>query len=81
MAQFIRIGETLINLQWVRAVEHAGDGRLNVYISEDRASGLVMRFSGAEAAEAWALLCEPGRVNLLNDPPGPTGPDRDTGSA
>ena len=38
MSPFVRIGESLINLRWVRAVEYA-DGRMNVYLSEDRATG------------------------------------------
>jgi len=53
MPQFVRIGESLVNLEWVRAVEYAGDGRMNVYLSEDRATGLVLCFSGEEAREAW----------------------------
>lgn len=56
MAQFIRIGESIINLEWVRAIEYASDGRMNVWLSEDRATGLVLRYSGDEAREAWAVL-------------------------
>ena len=56
MNQFVRIGDSLINLDWVRAVEYDGDGRMNVYLSEDRPTGLVLRFSGEEARLAWDLL-------------------------
>ena len=56
MAQFIRIGESIINVDWIRAVEYAGDGRMNVWLSEDRSTGLVLRYSGEEAREAWAVL-------------------------
>jgi hypothetical protein len=65
MAQFIRIGESLINLDWVRAVEYASDGRMNVYLSEDRATGLVLRYSGEEARQAWELLMKSGTVPVL----------------
>lgn len=69
MSQFVRIGESLINLQWVRAVEYADDGRMNVYLSEDRATGLVLRFSGEEAREAWVALTGSQDVRLINPPP------------
>lgn len=68
MAQFVRIGESLVNLDWVRAVEYAGDGRMNVWLSEDRATGLVLRFSGDEASEAWTVLTASKSVALLNPP-------------
>lgn len=29
---------------------------MNVWLSEDRATGLVLRYSGDEAREAWAVL-------------------------
>jgi hypothetical protein len=63
---FIRVGDSLINLNWVRAIEHSGDGRLNVYLSEDRATGLVLRFSGHEAREAWAALCAAGSLPVID---------------
>ena len=69
MAQFIRIGESIVNLEWVRAVEYAGDGRMNVWLSEDRATGLVLRFSGEEASEAWAVLTNSRDVPVLNAAP------------
>ena len=69
MAQFIRIGESLINLDWVRAVEYAGDGRMNVWLSEDRATGLVLRYSGEEAREAWEVLTQSGQIPVINPPP------------
>jgi hypothetical protein len=69
MAQFIRIGESVINLDWVRAIEYAGDGRMNVWLSEDRATGLVLRYSGEEAREAWDVLTKSGSIPVLNAPP------------
>ena len=66
MAQFIRIGESLINLDWVRAVEYAGDGRMNVWLSEDRSTGLVLRYSGEEAREAWDVLSANRDVPVIN---------------
>ena len=75
MAQFIRIGESLINLDWVRAVEYAGDGRMNVWLSEDRSTGLVLRYSGTEASEAWAVLNNNKDLPVLN--PAPLDPGRD----
>ena len=66
MSQFIRIGDSLIALDWIRAVEYAGDGRLQIFLSEDRHGGLVMRYSGAEAEEAWSTLCDPRRIALIN---------------
>jgi hypothetical protein len=66
MAQFIRIGDSLINLTWIRAVEYAGDGRLQIYLSEDRGAGLVLRYSGEEAREAWVTLSDPARVPVIN---------------
>ena len=68
MNQFVRIGESLVNLRWVRAVEYADDGRMNVYLSEDRATGLVLRFSGEEARAAWELLTRSGAVPVLPPP-------------
>jgi hypothetical protein len=69
MSQFIRIGESLINLDWVRAIEYAGDGRMNVWLSEDRATGLVLRYSAEEAREAWDVLTKNGQIPVLNAPP------------
>lgn len=66
MPQLIRIGESIINLEWVRAVEYAGDGRMNVWLSEDRATGLVLRYSGDEAREAWAVLNRNHEVPVIN---------------
>jgi len=71
MPQFIRIGESLINLEWVRAIEYAGDGRMNVWLAEDRASGLVLRYSGEEAREAWAVLTNNKDIQVLNALPLP----------
>jgi hypothetical protein len=65
MNQFVRIGDSLINLEWVRAVEYDGDGRMNVYLSEDRPTGLVLRFSGEEARLAWDLLTTSGLVPVI----------------
>jgi hypothetical protein len=65
MPQFIRIGDSLINLAAIRAVEYAGDGRLQIFLSEDRHGGLVMRYSGAEAEQAWATLCDPNVISLI----------------
>ena len=67
MSPFVRIGESLINLRWVRAVEYA-DGRMNVYLSEDRATGLVLRYSGEDARAAWELLTQSGAVPVLPPP-------------
>ena len=78
MARFIRIGDTLINLDYVRAIEWAGDGRLNVHLSEERNVGLVMRFSGDEAKTAWAVLNDPTRLPVINPP---AGDSRDTSGA
>ena len=66
MPQFIRIGESIINLEWIRAVEYAGDGRMNVWLSDDRAAGLVLRFSGEEAREAWAVLSNNREIPVIN---------------
>jgi hypothetical protein len=68
MAQFIRIGESLVNLEWVRAVEYADDGRMNIYLSEDRATGLVLRYSGEEARQAWDALMASGIVPVIHPP-------------
>ena len=68
MAQFVRIGESIVNLYWVRAVEYAPDGRMNVYLSEDRATGLVLRYSGEEARLAWETFVASGLVPLINPP-------------
>ena len=73
MAQFIRIGESVVNLEWVRAVEYAGDGRMNVWLSEDRATGLVLRFSGDEARDAWSALTTNPNLPLLNPAPSDPG--------
>ncbi len=62
MNPFIRIGDSLVNLRWVRAVEYAADGRMNVYLSGDRATGLVLRYSGEEARQAWEVLTNSGMV-------------------
>ena len=75
MPQFIRIGESIINLDWIRAVEYAGDGRMNVWLSEDRSTGLVLRFSGEEAREAWAVLNNNKDVPVINA--APLDPNRD----
>ena len=48
--------------RWVRAVEYAADGRMNVYLSGDRATGLVLRYSGEEARQAWEVLTNSGMV-------------------
>ena len=69
MSHFIRVGESLINLEWVRAIEYAGDGRMNVWLSDDRATGLVLRYSGEEAREAWEVLTKEGTVPVINAPP------------
>lgn len=69
MPQFIRIGESVINLEWVRAVEYASDGRMNVWLSDDRATGLVLRYSGEEAREAWAILNNKKDVPVINAAP------------
>ena len=69
MAQFIRIGESIINVDWIRAVEYAGDGRMNVWLSEDRTTGLVLRYSGEEAREAWAVLNNNKDVPVINAAP------------
>ena len=39
---------------------------MNVWLSEDRASGLVLRYSGEEAREAWAVLCNNREVPVIN---------------
>lgn len=69
MPRFIRIGESIINLEWVRAIEYAGDGRMNVWLSEDRSTGLVLRYSGDEAREAWAVLNRNKDVPVINAAP------------
>ena len=79
MPQFIRIGESIVNLKWVRAVEYAGDGRMNVWLSEDRATGLVLRFSGEEAREAWAVLSQNKEAPVLNAAPDAMPPIPDDG--
>ena len=75
MPQFIRMGESIINLEWIRAVEYAGDGRMNVWLAEDRATGLVLRYSGEEAREAWAVLCNNKDVTVINATPLSPGSD------
>ena len=65
MNQFVRIGDSLVNLSWVRAVEYDGEGRMNVYLSEERNAGLVLRFSGEEARQAWELLTTSGMVPVI----------------
>ena len=65
MNQFVRIGDSLVNLSWVRAVEYDGDGRMNVYLSEERNAGLVLRFSGDEARQAWDLLTTSGLIPII----------------
>ena len=42
---------------------------MNVWLSEDRATGLVLRFSGEEAREAWAVLNNNKDVPLINAAP------------
>jgi hypothetical protein len=39
---------------------------MNVWLSEDRATGLVLRYSGEEAREAWAVLCNNKEVPVIN---------------
>ena len=39
---------------------------MNVWLSEDRASGLVLRFSGEEAREAWAVLSNNKEIPVIN---------------
>ena len=64
--RFLKIGDTLINLDYVRAVEWSADGRLNVHLSEERNVGLVLRFSGDEARAGWAALCDAKRLPLID---------------
>jgi hypothetical protein len=42
---------------------------MNVWLSEDRATGLVLRFSGEEAREAWAVLTNNRDVPVINAAP------------
>jgi hypothetical protein len=42
---------------------------MNVWLSEDRATGLVLRYSGEEAREAWAVLNNTKDVPLINAAP------------
>jgi hypothetical protein len=46
---------------------------MNVWLSEDRATGLVLRFSGEEAREAWVALTNSRDVPIINAMP----PDSD----
>ena len=46
MNSFIRIGDSLVNLRWVRAVEYAADGRMNVYLSEPLTPALSPEYRG-----------------------------------
>ena len=39
---------------------------MNVWLSEDRTSGLVLRYSGEEAREAWMVLCNNKDVPVIN---------------
>ena len=65
MNQFVRIGDSLVNLRWVRAIEYDGDGRMNVFLSEERATGLVLRYSGEESRMAWELLTRSGMIPVI----------------
>lgn len=42
---------------------------MNVWLSDDRATGLVLRYSGEEAREAWEVLTKEGTVPVINAPP------------
>ena len=42
---------------------------MNVWLSEDRATGLVLRYSGEEAREAWAVLNNNKDVPVINAAP------------
>ena len=48
---------------------------MNVWLSEDRSTGLVLRYSGEEAREAWAMLNNGRDVPVIN--PMPLDPSRD----
>jgi hypothetical protein len=39
---------------------------MNVWLSDDRAAGLVLRFSGEEAREAWAVLSNNREIPVIN---------------
>ena len=41
------------------------NGRLQIFLSEDRGMGLVLKFSGEEARQAWAALNDPSKVPLI----------------
>ena len=64
-SKFLKVGDSLINLDFVRAAEFAPDGRLQIFLSEDRGMGLVLKFSGEEARQAWAALNDPSKVPLI----------------
>ena len=64
-SKFLKVGDSLINLDFVRAAEFAPDGRLQIFLSEDRGTGLVLKFSGEEARQAWAALNDPAKVPLI----------------
>jgi len=42
---------------------------MNVWLSEDRSTGLVLRYSGEEAREAWAVLNNNRDVPVINAAP------------
>lgn len=48
---------------------------MNVWLSEDRSTGLVLRYSGEEAREAWAVLNNNRDVHVINA--APLDPSRD----
>ena len=65
-SKFLKIGDSLVNLEFVRAAEYAPDGRLQIFLSEERGAGLVLKFSGEEARLAWAALCDPSKVSVMH---------------
>ena len=64
-SKFLKIGDSLVNLEFVRAAEYAPDGRLQIFLSEERGAGLVLKFSGEEARLAWAALSDPTKVPVI----------------
>jgi hypothetical protein len=65
-SKFLKVGDNLINLEFVRAAEYAPDGRLQIFLSEERGAGLVLKFSGEEARAAWAALNDPSKVPIIH---------------
>ena len=65
-SKFLKVGDSLINLEFVRAAEYAPDGRLQVFLCEERGAGLVLKFSGEEARAAWAALSDPAKVPVIH---------------